>query len=214
MESDETRNPQLGRSDRRVQIQRSAGFHGCRTIRKRLTIYSRYLTPWLTIFGKTSHFRKKIQRPKTSLYSQQERERRRIKKACYEEKTTRTQFVKPYKNSSMPPSANGSVLKAVTGDIPVNCDGFGQTSVPDFFPETGCDDGVPSSRSVFPLHHHFLHFPLQAVDSHPLQGLELRTKHLVGDRGAQTTVLHLETGDSSALRSKVLAGFYVQTKAV
>ena len=74
-----------------------------------------------------SHFRKKIQRPKTSLYSQQERERRQIKKASYEEKTTRTQFVKPYKNSSMPPSANGSVLKAVTGDIPVNCDGFGQT---------------------------------------------------------------------------------------
>ena len=127
MESDETRNPPLGRSDRRVQIQRSVGFHGCRRIRKRLTIYSRYLTPWLTIFGKMSHFRKKIQRPKTSLYSQQERERRRIIKACYEEKTTRTQFVKPYKNSSMPPSANGSVLKAVTGDIPVNCDGFGQT---------------------------------------------------------------------------------------
>ena len=59
MESDETRNPPLGRSDRRVQIQRSVGFHGCRRIRKRLTIYSRYLTPWFTIFGKTSHFRKK-----------------------------------------------------------------------------------------------------------------------------------------------------------
>ena len=45
------------------------------------------------------------------------------------------------------------------------------SSVPDFFPETGCDDGVPSSRSVFPLHHHFLHFPLQGMSTHAMNSV-------------------------------------------
>ena len=57
------------------------------------------------------------------------------------------------------------------------------SSVPDFFPETGCDDGVPSSRSVFPLHHHFLHFPLQGMSTHAMNSVCFFVKKIFSLKG-------------------------------